>query len=89
MRSISKVIAWSCLVLMIASAWAEVVHRHAKETNSSSCQLCIVAHSLAPASAAPSPRPVFQRVRVTKHQVLDAKHRLLAFSLYVRPPPIS
>lgn len=87
MRSISKAAAWLCLLLMLASAWAALVHRHTNEANSSSCQLCIVAHSLAPARAAASPKPVFRRVRVIRHQILDAKQRLLAFSLHVRPPP--
>lgn len=87
MRSISKAIAWFCLVLMIGSAWAAVVHRHANEANSSSCQLCVMAHSLAPASPAPTPRPVLRRVLATRHQVLDAKQSLLVFTLYVRPPP--
>ena len=89
MRFISKAVAWFCLVLMLGSAWAEVVHRHANEANSASCQLCVAAHSLAPASAARTPKPVLRRVVAVKHQELDAKKFLLAFSLHVRPPPIA
>jgi hypothetical protein len=77
------------MLLMLASAWASVAHRHANEANSSLCQICIAAHSASPTVAALAPKPVFLELLTFTCQVLDAKQHLLAFALSVRPPPIA
>jgi hypothetical protein len=87
MRSLARPIAWLCLVLIFGSAWAVIAHRHSSEAKSSSCQVCVVAHSCAPASVSPSPRPVFPRIVELGYQIIDAKQRLIPFALSIRPPP--
>lgn len=88
MQSISKAIAWLCLSLMLASVWTAVTHRHENEASSSSCQVCASAHSVAPAIASPTPKPVFCQVYGVSHHVTDPAQQFLVFALYTRPPPI-
>jgi len=87
MQSFSKVGAWLCLLLMLASTWAMAVHRHSSEDSTSSCQICVAAHSSAPAVVSVTPKPEFHQVYAVRHQPLDAQQHLVAFALYVRPPP--
>lgn len=84
-----KAVVWLCLTLMLASAWAAVAHHHADEATSSSCQVCVVAHSVAPATAPPTPKLVYWQRFTVRHQVAEAKQELRTFALYVRPPPIA
>jgi hypothetical protein len=83
----SKSIAWLCVVLMIWSACAAVSHRHSKQENSKSCQVCVAAHSVAPTRSAPASKPVLQRIVTLAQKPIDGTLRLLVFALYVRPPP--
>jgi hypothetical protein len=87
MRSISKRIAWLSLLLTLWSALAFAVHHHSTQDESSTCQVCIAAHSASPTSTAPTPKPVFRRVVIFRSQAAAAKQRLIAFALSVRPPP--
>jgi hypothetical protein len=87
MRLFSKWIAWLGIVLMVWSALALVSHRHSKEENSSSCQLCVAAHSVAPTKTAPAPKPALQRILTVAHKPVDGSLQLTVFALYVRPPP--
>jgi len=87
MLSISKRVAWLALVLTLWSAFAFAVHRHSSQDESSSCQVCIAAHSASPTNASPTPKPVFRRVVRFRPRAAAAKQRLEAFALYVRPPP--
>jgi hypothetical protein len=75
-------------VLMFASAWVIIVHRHSSEANSSSCQVCGAAHSTSPAVVSPAPKPVVREVLTVRCQSRDAKQHFVAFALYIRPPPI-
>lgn len=87
MKLISKRIAWLSLLLTLWSALAFAVHHHSSQDESTTCQVCVAAHSASPASVPPSPKPVFRRVLQFRPQPTDAKQRLVAFALYVRPPP--
>ncbi len=87
MRLISKRIAWLSLLLTLWSALAFAMHHHANADESASCQVCIAAHSATPVIAAPTPKPVFCRLTEFRLQTAVAKQRLIAFALYVRPPP--
>ena len=87
MKPISKRIAWLSLLLTLWSALAFAVHHHSSQDESTTCQVCVAAHSAAPTTVPPSPEPEFRRVLQFRPQPTDAKQRLVAFALYVRPPP--
>ncbi|MFZ1050251.1 MAG: hypothetical protein WBP65_09545 [Candidatus Sulfotelmatobacter sp.] len=86
-QSISKGIAWLSLLLTLWSAVAFAVHRHSSQDESTTCQVCVAAHSASPTNAAPTPKPVFRRVVAFRPRPTAAKQHLVAFALYVRPPP--
>lgn len=87
MRSMSKRIVWLSLVLTLWAAFAFAVHRHSSGDESTTCQVCIAAHSASPTIISPPPKPVFRRVVPFRPRPASAKQRLVAFALYVRPPP--
>jgi hypothetical protein len=87
MQSISKRIAWLSLLLTLWSALAFAVHHHSSQDESATCQVCIAAHSASPTNASPTPKPVFRRVVRYRPKPTSAKQWLVAFALYVRPPP--
>jgi hypothetical protein len=87
MPSLSKRVAWLSLLLTLWSALAFVVHHHASQDESATCQVCAAAHSASPATAAPSPRPVIRKVLSPRLIPSAAKQRLAIFALSVRPPP--
>jgi hypothetical protein len=87
MQSISKRIAWLSLLLTLWSALAFAVHHHSSQDESTACQVCVAAHSASPTSASPTPRPVFRRIVRYRLKATAAKQWLVAFALYVRPPP--
>jgi hypothetical protein len=87
MRSISKRIALLTLLLTFWSALAFAVHHHSSQDESATCQVCVAAHSASPTTAAPTPKPVFSRVVQLRPRPTAAKQYLIAFALYVRPPP--
>jgi hypothetical protein len=90
MRSISKKIAWLCLLLMLSSAIAVVAHHHSDANESARCTICVAAHSAAPTLAVPPPHVTFVAVSTLKAEpVVSAKQRLITFALSVRPPPES
>ena len=88
MQSISKRIAWLSLLLTLWSALAFAVHHHSSQDESATCQVCIAAHSASPTNASPAPKPVFRRVLAFRPQPTDTKQQLIAFALYIRPPPV-
>jgi hypothetical protein len=87
MPSISKRIAWLSLLLTLWSALAFAVHHHSSQDESTTCQVCVAAHSASPTTASPTPKPVFRRVVSFRPRPTDAKQYFVAFALYVRPPP--
>ncbi len=87
MQSISKRIAWLSLLLTLWSALAFAVHHHSSQNESSTCQVCVAAHSASPTAASPAPKPIFRHVVHYRPKAIAAKQCLVAFALYVRPPP--
>ena len=87
MPSISKRIAWLSLLLTLWSAMAFAVHHHSSQDESAACQVCIAAHSTSPTNSSPAPKPVFRSVLTFRPVPADAKQQLIAFALYIRPPP--
>jgi hypothetical protein len=87
MQSISKRIAWLSLLLTLWSALAFAVHQHSSQDESANCRGCVAAHSSSPVHASPTPKPIFRRVVRHRPKPAAAKQYLVAFALYVRPPP--
>ncbi|HEY1660210.1 MAG TPA: hypothetical protein VGG14_17795 [Candidatus Sulfotelmatobacter sp.] len=87
MRSITRQIAWVAVALTVWSALAFAVHQHSSQDDSAVCQVCMAAHSTAPAHATPSIKPLFRRIVMIRPVASGAKQYLLGFLLYVRPPP--
>lgn len=87
MRSISKRIAFVCLLLTVWSAIAFAAHQHSSATESAKCTVCVAAHSASP-KAASTPRPTtFVVVSTFRAEPVSGKQRFVAFALSVRPPP--
>jgi hypothetical protein len=87
MRSISKKLAWLCLLLILGSAAEFALHQHSSATEAAKCTVCVAAHSASPKSAsAPRPTAFVVFSTFTAEPVL-AKRRLVSFALCVRPPP--
>jgi hypothetical protein len=86
-RSISKRIACLGLLLTIWSAIAFATHQHWGATESSTCTVCIAAHSASPQTATTLPRVMFVSVSTFLPEPVSAKPLLTVFVLCVRPPP--
>jgi hypothetical protein len=87
MRSPTRWLAWLCLSLMLWAAVAESTHNHAKQTESSPCSICVVAHSSAPAISAHQSKPVFATVGVLAEEEFTANIQPGVFLLGIRGPP--
>jgi hypothetical protein len=87
MRSISKTIAWLCLLLTISSALAFAVHDHSSALEAAKCTVCVAAHSAAPQAVAILTPSSFVFASVSPRETVSTKQRLIAFALRVRPPP--
>jgi hypothetical protein len=87
MRSISKKVAFFCLILTFWSALAFAAHHHSSANEAAKCTVCIAAHSASP-RAESTPRPTtFVVVSTFQAEPVSAKKRFIAFALSVRPPP--
>jgi len=87
MRSISKTIAWMCLLLTLLSAVAFVVHHHSSATEAAKCTVCVAARSASPKATSTLPDATFVPVATFRSKPVSAKQRVIAFALCVRPPP--
>jgi hypothetical protein len=87
MRSISRRIACLCVLLTFWSALAFATHQHWGATESSTCTVCIAAHSASPQTATILPSVMFVSVATVCPEPVSAKQRLTIFVLCVRPPP--
>jgi hypothetical protein len=83
----SRWAVWLCLSLMLWTALAESTHNHPNQTESSSCTICVVAHSTAPAASVCHLRPVFEKVGQLQERDVVAKSRLGVADLDIRGPP--
>jgi hypothetical protein len=88
MHPLSKRIAWLSLLLTLWSALAFAVHHHSSQDESAACQVCVAAHSASPTTASPAPKPLFLCIPAFRPQPAAAKQQLIAFALYIRPPPV-
>lgn len=87
MRSISKRIAMLCLLLTLWSAVAFAVHQHSSAAEAAKCTICIAAHSASPKVTTTLPKVLFVSASTFLPEPISAKQRVIAFALWVRPPP--
>jgi hypothetical protein len=87
MRFSSRWLTWLCLSLMLWTAVAESTHHHPNKTESTSCSICVVAHSTAPTASSNQARPVFAAVGLLQEEEVIANARLSLFELGSRGPP--
>ena len=87
MRSITKQIAFFCILLTVWSAVAFVSHHHSSTADALKCSVCAAAHSSSPKPTSTLSNRKFVRVSTSRSQPVSAKQRLVAFALRVRPPP--
>jgi hypothetical protein len=88
MRTLSKRIAFLCMLLTLWSVYAFAAHHHSSSIEAAKCTVCVAAHSASPVSVSKllntAPVPVSRMVAAVP---VAAKQRLIAFALAVRPPP--
>jgi hypothetical protein len=87
MRSISKGIAFVCMLLTFWSAIAFITHQHSSTTEAAKCTVCVAAHSASPKITSNLLKATFVAVSIVQAQPVSAKQRLIVFALSVRPPP--
>jgi hypothetical protein len=87
MGSISKRIAWLCILLTLWSATASAAHQHSSAIESARCSVCAAALSASPKAPATLTHVTFVVVATFRPQSVPAQQRLIAFALCVRPPP--
>jgi hypothetical protein len=87
MRSISKTVAFVCIVLTFWSAIAFITHQHSSTTEAAKCTVCVAAHSASPKVRSAPLNTRFVPVATLRLEPVSAKQRLIAFALSVRPPP--
>jgi hypothetical protein len=72
---------------MLWTAVAESTHNHPNKTESSSCSICVVAHSTTPAASCNQARPVFAAFGLLQDEEIIANVRLSVLDLGIRGPP--
>ena len=87
MRSISRQIAWLCLLLTFWTAIAFVSHRHSNAAEAAQCKVCLASLSASPNPIFTAPKSTFASVCTLRTEPTPAKQRLIPFALSVRPPP--
>jgi hypothetical protein len=87
MRSISKKVAFFCLMLTFWSALAFATHHHSSSIEAAKCTVCIAAHSASPKADSAPRVATFVVVSTFRAKPVSAKKRFIAFALSVRPPP--
>lgn len=79
-------LAWLSLSLMLWTAVAESTHNHPNQTESSSCSICVVAHSTTP-TACNYARPILEAISQLQEEKVIAKAWLSVGDLGIRGPP--
>jgi hypothetical protein len=79
--------AWVCLSLMLWTAAAESTHSHATRTESSSCSICVVAHSANPTVSSSQATPMFVAMGLLREEDVIAKTRFDFSEQGIRGPP--
>jgi predicted flavoprotein YhiN len=72
---------------MFWTAAAESTHHHITRTESTSCSICVAAHSSSPTAGSTHAGPVFARVGMLHDEEVLAKAQFLASNLGIRGPP--
>ena len=80
---------WLCLSLMLWTVAAESTHNHPNRTESSSCSICVVAHSASPAVSSVHGTPVFAALGLFHEEEVIARARLDFSDQGIRGPPIA
>jgi hypothetical protein len=88
MRSWMRWLGLVCLSLLLWTVAAESTHNHASQTDSTSCTICLAAHTASPAPASADTTPVFATVGVAQEETVLAQARLDFSDLGNRGPPI-
>jgi hypothetical protein len=73
--------------MMLWTAAVESTHNHPSQTESTSCSICVVAHSTAPTASSNHVRPVFAAIGLLQEEEVVAKPRLDVFDFGIRGPP--
>ncbi len=87
MRLTTRWLTWLCLSLMLWTTVAESTHNHARQSDSNSCTICVVAHSSTPAPNCSHAAPVFAAVGLLQEEEVCAKAWVGVFELGIRGPP--
>jgi len=88
MRSWMRWPALVCLSLLLWTVAAESTHNHASQTESTSCTICLAAHTASPAPTSTPTTPVFAAIGVAHEEAVVAKARLDSSDLGIRGPPV-
>ncbi|HWX91834.1 MAG TPA: hypothetical protein VNY29_04305 [Terriglobales bacterium] len=75
------------LILFVAVAQTNHVHKTSGSSPDHECSICSVAHSTALISVGVQPAPVFTPSILVSSQKTSPKSYLLVSFLYIRPPP--
>ena len=87
MRFWVKWSAWLCLSLMVWTVGVESVHHHPNQASSSSCRICVVAHSANPTPNSADVTPTFADVGLLQEEAVVENVRLDYSDLGNRGPP--
>ena len=87
MRSWLRWSTFLALSLMLWTVAAESTHHHPTQTESSSCSICVVAHSARPAVSSGHSTPVFAAVGFLREEDVVAKARFDFSDQGIRGPP--
>jgi len=79
--------AWLCLSLMLWTVGAESTHHHPNRTESTSCSICVAAHSASPAAISGHATPVFAAVGQLQEELVLANARFDFSDAGIRGPP--
>jgi hypothetical protein len=72
---------------MLWTVAAESTHNHPNQTESSSCSICVVAHTANPAPSSIGTAPVFSTVGVLQEEEVIAKTQFDFADAGIRGPP--
>jgi hypothetical protein len=73
---------------MLWTVAAESTHTHPNRTESTSCSICVVAHSASPSVGSSHGTPVFAAVGLFHEEDIVAKARLDFSDFGIRGPPV-
>jgi len=87
MRFTSRWLTWLCLSLMLWTAVAESTHTHPNQSESSSCSICVMAHSTVPTASPHQARPIFTMVGLMQEEQVLPKAQFAVSRFVIRGPP--